>query len=66
MVVATLADWSPADLQRFVEGVLRANPANLPTSLTAKHLTTTGILNVSNELQLSPQAVTYLHQVLGV
>lgn len=62
----TIGEMTEADLARFIQGAVRAQLAQLPISLTLQNLTTTKRLTVSDELQLSPQAIAYLHQVLGV
>lgn len=66
MAGKTLADWTEADLLRWLQGVLSQTKANLPQSLDLNELTTHKKLTVADQLQLSPQAVQYLHQVLGV
>lgn len=62
----TLADWTEADLLRWLQGVLRQSKANLPPSLELNELTTYKKLTVADQLRLSPQAIAYLHQVMGV
>lgn len=55
-----------AELARFIQGVIRQSQANLPVSLTLQEVTATQRLRVLDKLELSPQAIAYLHQVLGV
>lgn len=62
----TIGNWTAAELARFIKGVLRQSQANLPLSLTLQQLTATQKLVVADALELSPQAIAYLHQVLGV
>lgn len=66
MAAQTVGDMSLADLERFIKSVLRNSQANLPLSLTLQNVTVTKKLTVEDQLQLSPQAIAYLHQVMGV
>lgn len=60
----TLADWTEADLARWFD-TRRIQKANLPASQTVQNIETTDTLTVSNNLQLSPQAIAYLKGVVG-
>lgn len=62
----SIGGWTSAQLQRFIQATVRAQLSQLPVSLTLQNVTTTQKLKVSDELELSPKAIAYLHQVLGV
>lgn len=66
MAAQTVGDMTLAELERFIKSVLRNSQANLPLSLNLQKVTVTENLVVADKLQLSPQAVSYLHQVMGV
>lgn len=63
---AKIGEWTEQQLARFIVASLRTTPASLPPSLALEELKTTRLLNVQDDIQLSPQAVKKLKKYLGL
>lgn len=61
----SIGEWSPDQLARFIVSTLRTGVASLPPGLDLEALSTHGLLDVKDELRLSPRAVEYLQQYFG-
>lgn len=57
---ATIGDWTKAQLAKFIENQLRANPPSLPNSLTGQTLKATKLLVIGDRVQISRQALQYI------
>lgn len=67
MAIEKIGDWDKVRLARFVERAIATGVgANLPPSLIGEELRSTGLLVVENDLEISPQAIQYLKDVLGL
>lgn len=65
-MLQTIAGWTEQRLTRFIQNVVRSTPSQLPRALTLERLTTTKKLVVQDEMELSPQAIEYLKDKLGL
>lgn len=59
----TIGDWSSARLARFIQSIVQQQLAQLPGSMTLQNVTVTGKLTVEDEIEVSPQAGTYIHNL---
>ena len=59
----TIGDWDSARLTRFIQSVVRQQLSQLPGSMTLTNVTVKGKLTVDDEIEVSPQAATYIHNL---
>lgn len=61
-----IGDWTEAYLMKFITTRLQSDPSALPPSLALESLSTSRKLTVKGDLELSPQAIAYLKNKLGL
>jgi hypothetical protein len=63
MANQTIGDWDQARLAKFIQQIIQQSLSQLPGSMTLKNVTINGKLTVNDEIEVSPQAKDYIHNL---
>jgi hypothetical protein len=57
---ATIGDWTPARLAKFIQNTIANDPPSLPPSLIGQTVKASKLLVISDRVQISTQALRYI------